>query len=532
MPNFGTGMASRFFRFHVASWWKTLLVGLLGVCILLAYFHHSGIGISPDAVNYLSTAEEWLRTGRFDNFHHQPLIDFPIGYPLWIACWMKLAAGIGLMHVSLASLMHLAVVSNIILFLILIFVSDALLQQFIHLKERHRLLLLSIFVTSPCLLEIYSYAWSETLFLPLCMLCLLWILKYLKQGSWMDLCIAALWCAMAWITRYAGIAMVLTGIFLIVFVSSERKYTLPKRLLHAFVFGCISASIMVVNLYRNRITGGFAAGPREKSLTSFAENLRQAGDVIADWWPVFNHQISMILIWIVLLCGVLCCLYFIKQKNYTAELGMMSMAMIYLFFITIIASITRFQTLDSRLLSPAYIPLLAGFAGGLHTLFARFVLHHKKRFRWFMLAGFVFWIAFQANNWIQNAENYDGIKDAGIPGYTEDGWQQSPAILYLIQHAGRLAQIPVWYSNADDAIYFFTRKQAYELPHKENLCERRLFEDEPQALIFWYDDADDPDLLEKTDLEKMPDVHLWKTFDGGAIYWKGSSLPHVLQSLR
>jgi len=133
---------------------------------------------------------------------------------------------------------------------------------------------------------------------------------------------------------------------------------------------------------------------------------------------------------------------------------------------------------------------------------------------------------------MQNAENYDGIKDAGIPGYTEDGWQQSPSIQYLIQHAAVLAQIPIWYSDADDAIYFFTRKQAYALPHKENDCEKRLFQDASQAMIFWFDDAADNDLISRHDIEQYPDVHVWKRFDDGVIYWKGKNIPQALKDLR
>ena len=524
-------MASSLFKFYFQSYGKTFLVALLGVIILLAYFHHSGIGISPDSVNYLSTAETWLRSGRFDNFHHLPLIDFPVGYPLWLAFWMKIMAIMGLMSISLTSMMHMAMIGNMVLFMVLIHATDALLQQFSTFKQKHRLLLLTIYVTSPCLLEVYSYAWSETLFLPLCMISLLALVKYVRSGAWMDLCIAALCCAWAWTTRYAGVALVITGIFLMLFPANGKKNSLLVRLWHACVFGCISSSLILLNLFRNHLVGNYATGMREKSLTPLGENLRQAGDVIAYWWPIFSHQMNGVLMLMVLILSLLCCMYFLQQHA-VSELAMMSLATVYLIFIITIASITRFQTLDSRLLSPAYIPLLAGLAGGLSHSFRSFVRLRKHASRIILFAGYLLWIIFQINNWMQNADNYDGIKDAGIPGYTEDGWQQSPSIQYLIQHAAVLAQIPIWYSDADDAIYFFTRKQAYALPHKENDCEKRLFQDAPQAMIFWFDDAADNDLISRHDIEQYPDVHVWKRFDDGVIYWKGKNIPQVLKDLR
>ncbi|MBX5438333.1 MAG: hypothetical protein IRZ29_02190 [Thermoflavifilum sp.] len=519
------------FTSHV-SFREALLMGILGSLILLAYFHHSGVGISPDSVNYLSTAEEWLRSHHLDNFHHEPLVDFPVGYPLWLAFWMKLVTAWKGSPVSFVGLMHVAAFSNVLLFFLLMMATDALLQQFRNFTTRQRLLLLSIYATSPCLLEIYSYAWSETLFLPLCMLALVGLHKFVQQGKLADLCIAALWCAWAWVTRYAGVALVLTGISIILFHGFQKKYLL-NRLLQAFIFGGISSCLTGLNLYRNLITGGYATGVREKSLISFTGNLRQAGDVIAGWWPIFTHSMDGILMSLILIVSIIFWIYFMKhQKKFTAEWIMISWALVYLLFMIITASITRFQTLDSRLLSPAYIPLLASWAAICNMGYNWLSQRWQVRASPVLFAGLLIWVGFQVNNWMQNAANYDGIKDAGLPGYTEDGWQQSPSVIFLIQHADVLSQIPVWYSDADDAIYFFTRRQARLLPHKENPCERALFQDTPQALVFWFDDAADDDLISQQQIEQTPDMHVWKHFEDGVIYWKGKHLPQVLQALR
>ncbi|MCL6524075.1 MAG: glycosyltransferase family 39 protein [Thermoflavifilum sp.] len=503
--------------------YKASLVAIIGLIILLAYYHHSGIGISPDSVQYLSTARNLLETGRFDNFHHQPLIDFPIGYPLALAEWEKLGLWLHLNRLSLHAELQMTALLNLILFAWLMVVADVLLRKFRMHPIELRLGLLTIWATSPCLLEIYSYAWSETLFLPLMLSMMVYLLRYLDNGSMIDFFIAALLAACAWVTRYAGVALVgLSGIY-ILFTPTKQRYSWVRRGLHGWIWGIIGLSLVGVNLYRNHITGGFVTGMREKSLSSFVENLRQAGEVLAGWWPVFTSGIGLPLVLSTLLVSLLLGIAYMRKKN-LAELVMLSFGVGYLLFMVIIASITRFQTLDSRLLSPAYIPLMAGLAGSYERVYA-FMKKISLRLPIRRVVSTIFiliWIAFQVNNGIMNAENYDGIKDAGIPGYTEDGWTQSPTMLYLCKHLARCVQITPWYSDADDAIYWFTRKQAVLLPHRENPCERQQFQDAPQAIIFWFNDAADDDLISQRQIEQLPDVHIWKRFDDGIIYLKGN----------
>ena len=53
----------------------------------------------------------------------------------------------------------------------------------------------------------------------------------------------------------------------------------------------------------------------------------------------------------------------------------------------------------------------------------------------------------------QQADESGVCSAAGIPGYTEDQWTQSPMMAYLRWHANEYQ--PVIFSNANDAVYFY-----------------------------------------------------------------------------
>ena len=79
-----------------------------------------------------------------------------------------------------------------------------------------RILLICILL-SPALQEVYSYLWSETVFLILILFFIISISNYLRQYTTGWLLISILICSLACLTRYAGVFLIITGLCLIIF---------------------------------------------------------------------------------------------------------------------------------------------------------------------------------------------------------------------------------------------------------------------------------------------------------------------------
>ena len=71
--------------FSLSNNLDSLLVALMGFFLIQIFSRHSGIGISPDSVTYLSAARHLVQGKGFISFDNLPVVDFPFGYPFFLA---------------------------------------------------------------------------------------------------------------------------------------------------------------------------------------------------------------------------------------------------------------------------------------------------------------------------------------------------------------------------------------------------------------------------------------------------------------
>ena len=138
--------------------------------------------------------------------------------------------------------------------------------------------------------------------------------------------------------------------------------------------------------------------------------------------------------------------------------------------------------------------------------------------KWVFALGTVLFLCFEYGKIAADYETWDGVKDAGIPGYTEDQWKYSETVLYIQKDSILFQKGYTVYSDANDAIYFFTRRQGKFLPHREDpvainhfLCDRHCY-------VIWFNDGLNPDLVGLNFIVKIKKMKLLKQFDDGAIY--------------
>ena len=491
--------------------WDAIIASV--VCCLVIYFltRFGGIGISPDSVAYSEAAINLNEKGSLIDFNGLPLVDFPAGYPVFLSVFY-FATG----HSPIA----IAPIINAALYVGVILLSSNIMLSFQGVTRWYRIAILILLASSPCLWEVYGMIWSETLFLFLVLLFVVVWKKYNTEKTFVSLFLFAMVAAYAFVTRFAGITLIATGLALILFDGSLANL---KKLKHFCLFLLGGVSLVLMNLLRNHYASGTLSGVREKALRTVADNLMDIGSVLGGWFPfIADHALMGAIFFCVLVTfATLQMIYRILQQQYylKIETAVFGFFLVYAVFIVAISSISRFEELSSRLLSPLYIPMI-----WLATSWVpRFIENKRRVIRVILFVGSAFiFMAFFQNQYKQNAENWEGIAYAGIPGYSEKQWKESPTIDYINKHKDSLTG--AIYSDAFDGLYYLTKVKSLPLPHKEIETEKQKFLANPALIVVWFNDGVNTDLIDLDYIKAHKNLIDTKTFEDGAIYfYKDSS---------
>ena len=168
-----------FFKKNIDS----LIAAAAGFFIIFLFTRHSGIGVCPDGVVYTTAAENLKATGKYIDFTHGPVIDFPAFYSIFLS---------GIMWLTGLKPLVFAPFLNALLFAAIIYLTGNIMEQFEYRSRWYKAGILSCIVLSPGLLEDYSMMWSETLFILLLLLFMMAMYRYLRSGSRKALMAAAI----------------------------------------------------------------------------------------------------------------------------------------------------------------------------------------------------------------------------------------------------------------------------------------------------------------------------------------------------
>jgi len=486
----------------------SLVAAAAGFLIIFLFTRHGGIGIEPDSVVYITTAENFRNSGKLIDFTGSPLVIFPSFYPLFLSCIILLT---GLNPLAFAPYL------NAILFALIIYLSGYIMESFSLRSKWYKRAVLICIVFSPALLEVYSMVWSETVFILLLLLFLIAIKKYFQSYSNKALIIAAILASIASVTRYAGISVILAGILFLVL---DMKMPVKQKIKHIVLFGLISPLLLIINLVRNFLANGTETGLREKSLVSFYSGMHDAGSVFNDWLHVlhnyYNGAAYTTIIIIILFLSYLCIKYFLHYKRITSYESMSAVfSLVYILFMIIIASVSRFEELNSRFFSPVFILLIWNCSSWIASSTKKISFLNKKIITALNICIF---LVFMYGQLSANYETWDGVKDAGIPGYTEDQWKFSQTVNFIEKSPFLFRKGYSVYSDATDAVYFFTHRLGKFLPHKEDKNGIESFLADQHCYVVWFNDGEDSDLVGIDFITQVKKMKLLKQFDDGAIY--------------
>ena len=356
---------------QLARFWRdrtTLLIVFLaglGTAHILVHTAPYGIAVGPDSVDFLSTALNFLAGEGWRDFTGDPLTLWPPLFPLLLAAF----AWVGIEPLAAGRWI------NATAFGLTILVAGGWLRS--HLRSRGlALAATTTLVTALSLNHWASHLRTDPLFFLLTLLALMQLAAFLNQRTATPLWWAAVCTALAAITRYPGVALIGTGV-LVLLPTARLKQTL--------VFGAISSVPLLAVLMRNWAATGHltrATGDRTGDLNpsgqSLTDGLRQTVEVFRAWIvpPNAPDGWAYLLGLAVAAVGLASTAVILRAARSRSDNGRKdpeaapaylrlgpvlpfgAFAVAYLVFLIVVAPFTIRHDIYSRHLLPIYVPLL------------------------------------------------------------------------------------------------------------------------------------------------------------------------------
>ncbi len=489
------------------------VAALIGAAFVWLLCQYHGVGVSPDSVVYAGVARnmgmgKWLR-----EFNDSPLVIFPAGYPFFLG---------GLAWMFHTDVLAIAPMLNGLLMGMSIYVGGCMIASTHWLT---RILVLAILPFHPSLLEVFTMLWSETLFICLTLLFIYALHRYLFSPQLGQLLIMSLLSAFVCDTRFAGISVWATGAL---FILLQYQLSWAKRWIHGVIFSLLSASLLTWNLWHNVQEQGTMTGIRQASQTSLITNVVYSSKTLLEWLYITTSQHLWIAFPVMVLLGVLAINLIANckhQKNKVDSAQLLrAFALAYICCIVLSATISRYEPINNRFLSPAFIPLVVGCLPALE----RWVLETAKGKRKWLLA-FVL-LPYLAIQWrqINNAiTTHTTYKEVGIPGYAEMDWQESDLVQYLQAKPKLFNSDTLVFSNDYEAAYYFGHIPAYSLPESVHTKAIAKYQwQKPHFLLWFSNEFNNKDLIQLPEIGRLRRLDTLMVFKDGMILRSSPPMAH------
>lgn len=490
-----------------------VFLALSGFVLILSSLK-GGVGISADSITYTSVSRHLNESGMLRSFDRDVYVDFPVGYPLFLAA---------VQWVTRLDPMVYGLFLNAVLFACMIFGVVRLLALE-GMSARDRFLLGACVVASPALLEVYEMLWSETLFIFCIILFLIAAVRYGETHSRRAFWIMVAAAGVAAVTRYAGVTLIATGGLLM--LGDSGNHSAAARLKKALLFGFASSALLAANLVRNRVISGTVTGDRQKNLVPLGTHLHRFGGVLCEWLPPL-HRFPMIyggcaVLFICSLGGVWVYWWVRRRQALSLYAVSATYAGIYTIFILGTAMLTAYEGLDTRLLSPLYVPALLAIGGTLCRLATGRTSGGAtgRASDWATAVTLALVLVLTAGiaadvRYIKNPE----IAYTRYVRYDIGTLRHSPTLEFIKGHPALLDLRTSVYTNAPDILYLLTpRSESDYLPDNLSPEDMRDFGNDRGAYLIWINACLAYPKARLEELQRTSGLRLLYSFSDGAIY--------------
>ena len=343
---------------HRLSVFLPVVLAVIGIVLVLLRNHPYGPGLHFDAVNYIGVARNLLAGKGWVQFHGGPFVVAPPAYPALLALFGWLS---GFDPRAIAGPL------NALLFGLTVFVAARWLLERITFRWLALWGGLAAAFSLP-LTTIASHAMTQPAFILFITLALFYMDRYLRGGGRSALMWAGLFTALAWLTRYTGVAAAITLPLFLLPRFFQRPRTRLKQL--AVIFGLI-ASIPIGLLIRDHIVWRFHGWPPARfTLSDFLEaSLSAMGRWIL---PDLSQEAAMALAAVMLFALAVTLGFALVRKPPGWQTFCLCSSFTLIFFILmgITIMITEYDVIQwhSRYWTPMYIPLLIALVFALDRL--------------------------------------------------------------------------------------------------------------------------------------------------------------------
>ena len=251
---------------------------VLSVALVMVGEITYGVALSSDSIRYIATARNLLAGEGFSNISGSSLTWWPPLYPLLLA-----AASLGIWDP-----LDVAGPVNAAVFGLTVFVLGRYLRQRLASRFLAVWACLAVVLSIP-LAELASTALSGPLFILLATLALVRLDKYLVEGRLSILVWAAVCSALAWQTRYIGVAVPLLAGLLLLFQPGTRLMQRARRIA---VYSLVAALPMVLWMVRNYLLVGKGISNYRPVDHTLPMLLREALDHLWDRWLYLDRPLA------------------------------------------------------------------------------------------------------------------------------------------------------------------------------------------------------------------------------------------------
>ena len=332
-----------------------IFIAGLGTAHILVRTATYGAAVNSDTTLHLSTALNFLAGEGWQDFTGSMAIEWPPGFTLLLAAF----GWVGIEPLAAGRWVN-AIAFGLTILAAGLWLHSNLRSQWLTLAAT------AILAASLPLTHFASYNITEPLFVLFTLLALIQLATFLnRRTAWSPLWWAAVFTALAALTRYVGVALIGAGVLVL----------LPlARLRHTLVFGAISSLPLLAVLAYNWAVSQTLTGPRPGSGQSLLDSLSQAMEVFRAWVVPPNAPTGLApLLWLAVavvgLAGAAVVFRATRMRTDDPEaapsyfrlkpaLPFGVFAGGYLVFMIVVVPLTVGEGINSRFLLPVYVPLL------------------------------------------------------------------------------------------------------------------------------------------------------------------------------